>query len=189
MNANKIIFAANYFCILLLAGCAGQLYKVAPLPASSPPDISTSNTTGLNAGATVLDDDRSLEQFEANLPMAGLVAVDVRLSNLSGQAIEANKLRFELSDGAGAAFKQITPKKALSRVMKFNGDSFYRIDARQQTRDSYHAIALKLDAALAPQEERRGFLFFESKKKPANLSGLNLTIKGAIAPISIQLRR
>jgi hypothetical protein len=188
MNAKKTIFAANYFCVLLLAACAGQLYKVAPLPASSPPDLSSSDGGGVNAGATALDGDRSLEQFEANLPLAGLAAIDVRLSNRSAQAIEANKLQFELSDGSGARFKQITPKKALDKVMKFYGDSFYRVDARQQTRDGYQAIALKLDGAIAPQEERRGFLFFESKSKPANLNGLNLTIKGATTPISIRLK-
>ena len=107
MNARKTISAAIFFCFPLWAACGGQLYKVAPLPASRPPEISanspigsptgspTGKLTGLSIGAAVLDGDRSLEQFEANLPMAGVIAVDIRLSNLSSEKIDLSTLRFE----------------------------------------------------------------------------------------------
>jgi hypothetical protein len=72
--------------------------------------------------------------------------------------------------------------------MNFYGDGFYRIDARQRTRESYQAIALKLDGVLAPQEERRGFLFFETKNGAVDSDSLSLAINGATAPISVQLK-
>jgi hypothetical protein len=156
---------------------------VAPLPASAPPAISTGNAAGLNIGATVLEGDRSVEQFEANLPLAGVLAIDVKLINQSSGYISAKRLKFELNDDK--RFKQIQPKKALSRVIDFYGDSFYRVDARKRTQESYEAIALKLEGTIAPGETRRGFLFFEKDMK--NLNGLILTVTGAGAPITVNL--
>ena len=187
MNATKIHFVAFFLSALALGGCAGQLYKVATPPASPPPVISTNNASGLNAGAVVLDGDLSIEQFEANLPLAGVVPIDVKLSNQSSNTIDLKKLRFELGDGAKTKFKQIGPQQALSRVIGFYGDSFYRVDARKRTQENYLAIALKLERPLDQQEERRGFLFFESKSQPVKLDGLILSIKGAAIPINIQL--
>jgi hypothetical protein len=183
MNKRKTLISLNILCLTMIVGCGGQLYKVAPLPASAPPAISTGNAAGLNIGATVLEGDRSVEQFEANLPLAGVIAVDVKLINQSSGSISAKRLKFELNDEK--RFKQIQPKKALSKVIDFYGNSFYRVDARKRTQESYEAIALKLNGMLAPGETRRGFLFFETDV--TNLDGLILTVTGAGAPISVNL--
>ena len=183
MNKRATLICLNILCLTVIAGCGGQLYKVAPLPASAPPAISTGNAAGLNIGATVLEGDRSVEQFEANLPLAGVLAIDVKLINQSSGYISAKRLKFELNDDK--RFKQIQPKKALSRVIDFYGDSFYRVDARKRTQESYEAIALKLEGTIAPGETRRGFLFFEKDMK--NLNGLILTVTGAGAPITVNL--
>jgi hypothetical protein len=183
MNKRKILIGLNILCLIMVAGCGGQLYKVAPLPASAPPAISTGNDAGLNIGATVLEGDRSVEQFEANLPLADVIAIDVKLINQSSEPINTKRLKFELNDEKG--FKQIQPKKALSKVIDFYGNSFYRVDARKRTQASYEAVALKLDGAMAPGETRRGFLFFETDV--TNPDGLTLTVTGAGAPISVNL--
>jgi hypothetical protein len=183
MNKRKVLIGSNILCLIMIAGCGGQLYKVAPLPASAPPALSTGNASGLNIGATVLEGDRSVEQFEANLPLAGVIAIDVKLINQSSGSISAKRLKFELNDEK--RFKLIQPKKALSKVIDFYGDSFYRVDARKRTQESYETIALKLDGEIAPGETRRGFLFFETNLK--NVGGLTLTVTGAGAPISIYL--
>jgi hypothetical protein len=188
MNAKQILFAAKYFCLLLCAGCSGQLYQVAPLPANAPPVIATGSALGIGIGAIIFDEDKSVEQFEANLPLAGIIPVDVAIANQASQALNAKKLGFELTDAAGGRFKQISARKALGKVMSFYGDSFYRLDARQRTRESYEAVALKLDTALAPQEERHGFIFFETKNRPVDRNGLSLSVKGAGSPISVQLK-
>jgi hypothetical protein len=183
MNKRKTLTGLNILCLIMIAGCGGQLYKVAPLPASTSPKISTGNAAGLNIGATVLEGDRSVEQFEANLPLAGVIAIDVKLINQSSGLISAKRLKFELNDEK--RFKQIQPKKALSRVIDFYGDSFYRVDARKRTQESYEAIALKLEGAIVPGETRRGFLFFETDMK--TLDGLTLTVTGVGAPISVNV--
>jgi hypothetical protein len=183
MNKRKALIGLNILCLNLIAGCGGQLYKVAPLPASTSPAISTGNANGLSIGATLLEGDRSVEQFEANLPLAGVIAIDVKLINQSSGSISAKRIKFELNDDK--EFKQIQPKKALSKVIDFYGDSFYRVDARKRTQESYEAIALKLDGEIAHGETRRGYLFFEMSDK--NLIGLTLTVTGVGAPISVNV--
>jgi hypothetical protein len=71
--------------------------------------------------------------------------------------------------------------------MKFYGNSFYRVDARQNTIESYEATALPLNSEIAPQEERRGLLFFEAQRNTTRLEGLTLSIAGAGTPINIKL--
>jgi hypothetical protein len=168
-------------------GCGGQLFKVAPLPASRPTEIMTSNPNGLDIGAVALDGDQSIVQFEANLLMAGVIAVDVRIINRSQETFDVNKLQFELSTGGGRKFKQISSRKALSKVIKSEGNSFYTIEARRKTRADYESIAFKSTGDLAPQEERRGFLFFEMKEKRDDPGNLILSVNGLDNPITLQL--
>ena len=58
-------------CLLLASACGGALYKVATLPAPAPV---IEETEGLKIGAAAFAGESSLEQFEANLPLAGVVA-------------------------------------------------------------------------------------------------------------------
>jgi hypothetical protein len=183
MSNRKTLIGINGLCLIMIAGCGGQLYKVAPLPMSRAPEISTGNAMGLNIGATALDGERSVEQFEANLPLAGVIAVDVNLVNQSSGLISAKRLRFDLNDQKG--FKQIQPKKALSKVIDYYGDSFYRVDARKRTQENYEAIALKLDGIMAPGDARRGILFYEADVK--NIGELILTVTGAGAPVTVNV--
>jgi hypothetical protein len=167
----------------MIAGCGGQLYKVAPLPVKAPPAITSSNTGGLNLGARVLEGDQSVEQFEANLLLAGVIPIDVKIVNQSSGSISAKELKFELNDEK--EFKQIQPKKALNKVMDYYGDSFYRLDARKRTQESYEAIALKLQGTIEPGEFRRGFIFFETDLK--KIGGLTLSVTGAGAPVTVNV--
>ena len=189
---NQPMILNNYRSITLLflislASCSAQLYKVAPLPASAPPDLTKASADGLNAGADVIESDRSIKQFEANLPMAGVIAIDLLIVNKSDLPIGLHTLKFELRDSVGLKFKQIPPKTALSKVMKFYGDNFYTLEARRRTREDYNAIAFKAEKVLASQEERRGFLFFETKKDTAILPELILQISGAKTEIILAL--
>src|SRR5262245_33973000 len=99
-----------------LTACGARLYKVAPLPEIAPPEISMGNGGGLDIGAVALDGERSYERFEANLPLAGVIAVDVRMINRSEGTLRTSSLEFELRNSSGAALKRIDPKKALDTV-------------------------------------------------------------------------
>lgn len=187
MFTKVIISFLMGLCVAIFSGCGGQLYNVAPLPSSTPSDLPVDNTNGFNITAQALDGDQSLERFDANLPMAGVIAVDVRLINKTASVIASSPLKFELRVAAGKSFKVIAPKQALKRVMKFYGDRFYRVDARQNTIDSYNALALPLNSPIALQEERRGLLFFEVPGNTVPLDGLTLVAAGAKPPISVKV--
>jgi hypothetical protein len=188
MSNRKVINASLYFCLLVSAACGARLYKVAPLPATTPPEFSSSSANGFSIGAVVLDGDQSLERFEANLPLAGVIAIDLRIANNTAGTIMADSLNFELRDSSGVKLKQMAPKKALGAVMKFYGDRFYAKAARQQTRDDYESVALKTNTPIAPREERRGIVFFQTQRNTTSVSGLTLSVTGLPAPINLQLQ-
>lgn len=177
-------------CLLLGAftACGGRLYKVASLPASAPPEISTNNASGLNVGAVVLDGEQSYERFEANLPLAGVIAVDVRMVNRSDATIRTNSLRFDLRDAAGASLKHLVPKKALSAVMKYYGAGFYAKAAYRRTLEDYESVALKQGGAIEPEGELRGIVFFQTKRETMSVNGLTLFVAGLTAPVNLQLQ-
>jgi hypothetical protein len=172
----------------VLAACGGRLYKVAPLPASAPPVISIGNGGGLDIGAVALDGERSYERFEANLPLAGVIAVDVRMINKSEETIMTDSLKFELRNASGAALKRITPKKALGVVMKYYDDRIYANIAYRRTLDDYESVALKQGSAVEPESELRGIVFFQTKRGTTSVDGLILSVAGLAAPVNVQLQ-
>lgn len=187
MNCRMLICAIIITILPLFVSCGGKLYDVAPLPGRAPV-LTAGDPDGLRIGARALDSDGAFEAFSANLPLAGVMAVEVDLSNNSSAAVKMKKLKFELSGGSGEKFKRISSKKALSRVMDYYGVSFYRKDARARTREDYNAVELKTDGELNPQEERRGYVFFRIPAETDIPSPLVLNIKGSGEPIRIELR-
>lgn len=174
---------------LALSGCGGQLYQVAAPPKAAPPLAPAES--GFVAAAKALTGDEAMEQFDANLLLAGLVAIDVRLVNHTAEPIQLNALRWELKDNSGTIFKLLTPKQALARVMSYYGNRLYQPAAYQRALEKYETLALPVlpssNAAIAPQEERRGFVFFETKYEATDVAGLTLTIIGQASPLSLQL--
>jgi len=171
-----------------LAACGGRLYKVAPLPTSVPPEISMGNGVGLDVGAVALDGERSYERFEANLPLAGVIAVDIRMINKSEATIMTNSLRFELRNPSGDPLKRIAPKKALGAVMKYYGDKFYAKVAYRRTLEDYESVELKQGGSIEPEHEIRGIVFFQTKRDTTSVDGLILSVAGLSAPVNVQLQ-
>src|SRR5262245_55922010 len=171
-----------------LAACGGRLYKVAPLPASVPPVISMGNGGGLDVGAVALDGALSYQRFEANLPLAGVIAARCKAIHKSEATIMADSLRFELRNPSGAALKRIAPKKALGAVMKYYGDKFYAKVAYQRTLEDYESVALKQGGAIEPEREIRGIVFFQTKRETTSIDGMILSVAGLNDPVNGQLQ-
>ena len=171
----------------LCGACSVPLYKVAPLPSNTPiaaGQTVTANLLEITASA-LTDDDQAFERFDANLPLAGIVAVDVRLANRANE--KTKSLTFELQDASGKKFSLLDAKKELKQVMKFEGVRVYAKASRQETLDQLQSIALPKKLTLAAQEERRGVLFFHAKQDVAQLKGLILTVKGTVQLIRLPL--
>ncbi len=185
MYGRKFISFALCLSLLASIGCGAQLYNVSPLPANTSTDDIASGEQGLIAVTAILDGDQSLERFEANLPLAGVIAVDVRLVNRTAASVKTDSLKFNLRDSSGVNLKLIPPAQALKRVMKFYGDGFYRKDAKLRTVESYEKIGLAANATIEPQGNLRGVLFYEKQNNRTSLGGLTFSVVGVTKQINI----
>ncbi|MEP7274502.1 MAG: hypothetical protein ABI882_23630 [Acidobacteriota bacterium] len=179
--------AIPVFLLIVLSSCAAPLYTVAPIPRSPPSERVTATTGALEVTALAFDDERAIERFDANLPLAGLIAVEVRLNNQGSSPIAATSLRISLLDSSGKSLRSIPPKKALSRVMKYYGVRLYGKEGYARTVASYEAIGLNLEGEISPSSERSGILFFEHKAPVTSMAGYRLSIEGGPSSISLQL--
>jgi hypothetical protein len=178
---------------LLSASCAGSLFKVKPVVELPP--LAGEATSASAGGVTVraaplLRDEDSQDLFEANLPLAGVLPVRLEFVFESGVPVETKKVRFRLRDGAGREWKLISPKDAISRILKANDVYAYNPNSRKQFQREFTAYALDLKEPLSSNDQRRqGFLFFQTpKKEPVETpQGLVLQIERLPQPLEIKL--
>jgi hypothetical protein len=160
--------------------CSGALFKVRP--ATELPPL-PANTRNADAGgvtvrvAPLLSDEESQELFEANLPLSGVLPLRVELAFQSGVPVELKKARFRLRDSQNREWKLLSPKSAISRIMKANGVTLYNPNARKQFEQELGAYAIDLKTPLSTSDSRRqGFLFFQTPDKKAVTAGQQLTL-------------
>lgn len=176
------------FCLaLLLSACSVPLYKVAPMPKNEVlVGGQTATVDGLEVTAKAFaEDDEAFARFDTNLPLAGILAVEVKLLNRAGPI---GNLSFALREANGQSLARIEPKKALKAVMKFEGVRLYPIEGKQQTLDQLQVQALPKKFMLVAQEERRGLLFFQAKRDVAQLKSLTLEVKGGKQVVTLPLQ-
>jgi len=183
---------------LLLLGftatsCTGSLFKVKP--ATELPPL-PANTRSADAGgvsvrvAPLLTDEESQELFEANLPLSGVLPLRVELAFQSGVPVEVKRARFRLHDSQNREWKLLSPKSAISRILKANGVYAYNPNSRKQFEKEFGAYAIDLKTPLSSSESRRrGFLFFQTPDKLPVRSGqqLTLTIERLAQPATITI--
>ncbi len=184
--SHTLFLAFSLSLFLLLSSCSVPLYKVAPIPQNSAiVDGKTGTTQGLEITAAALfDDDKSFERFASNLPLAGIIAVDVYLKNNSAATL---KPKFSLRDSAHQNLSLLDAKNVLKQMMKFEGVRAYVKEGKQLTLDQLSAMALPKKIEIGPQSEKRGVLFFRAKVDAMKLDGLRLEVGGLAAPIIIPI--
>ncbi|HEY8186196.1 MAG TPA: hypothetical protein VIF64_09010 [Pyrinomonadaceae bacterium] len=177
----------------LNASCGGSLFKVKP--AIELPPL-TGNVKTMNAGsvsvtvAPLLTDEESQDLFEANLPLSGILPLRLELVFESGVPVETKGVRFRLRDGQGREWKQLTPARAIARILEANEVFSYNPDSRKQFEKEFRAYAIDLKLPLSDSQRRhQGFVFFEAPKKEPVESprGLVLTIERLPQPVEINL--
>jgi hypothetical protein len=193
MNKRLLANAVLAGIVALTASCGSSLFRVKPvteLPAL--PDNSRSASAG---GVTVrvaplLSDEQAQELFEANLPLAGVLPVRLEMVFESGVPIDVKRARFRLRDARGLEWKLISPKNAVSRILKANEVFAYNPNSRKQFEKEFAAYGIELKEPLTASERRRqGFLFFQTPKgEPVTTgAGLVLTIERLPQPVEIKL--
>lgn len=176
-----------------MTGCGSSLYRVKPvteLPAL--PDNSRSASAG---GVTVrvapfLTDEEAQELFEVNLPLAGVLPVRLEMAFESGIPVEIKRARFRLRDAQGREWKLVSPKGAVSRILKANEVFAYNPHSRKEFEKEFGSYAIELKEPLTDSDRRRqGFLFFQTPKgEPVRSNqGLVLTIERLPQPVELKL--
>ena len=167
-------------CVTLATSCSASLFKVKPV--TELPPLPAASRTADAGGVTVrvaplLTDEESQDLFEANLPVSGVLPVRLELTFQSGVPIETKRARFRLRDNQNQEWKLISPKSAISRIMKANGVFAYNPNSRKQFEQDFNAYAIDLRQPLSSGDPRRqGFLFFQSPDKRPVRNDLRLTL-------------
>jgi hypothetical protein len=176
--SRRLIFLS--LLLVSLTSCSTSLFKVKPV--TELPPLPAASRTADAGGVTVrvaplLTDEESQDLFEANLPVAGVLPVRLQLDFQSGVAVETKRARFRLRDNQNQEWKLLSPKSAISRIMKANGVFLYNPNSRKQFEQEFGAYAIDLKRPLSSDDPRRqGFLFFQTPDKRPVRNDLRLTL-------------
>jgi hypothetical protein len=95
----------------------------------------------------------------------------------SGVPVEVKRARFRLRDSQNQEWKLLTPKAAISRILKANDVFAYNPNSRKQFEKEFGAYAIDLKTPLSSADPRRqGFLFFQTPDKRAVTTEQKLTL-------------
>lgn len=176
---------------MLAAACAGSLFKVKPIVELPPlsAEVKSASAGGIMIRvAPLLSDEESQELFEANLPLSGVLPIRLELAYENGVPVELKRARFRLRDGEGKEWKLLTPKQAISRILKANDIYAYNPNSRKQFEAEFAAYALDLKTPLSPSDRRRqGFLYFQTPDKKPVTSPRGLTLLAERLPQPVQI--
>src|ERR1700752_3384304 len=177
----RFLSLISLFLLASATSCNGSLFKVKP--ATELPPLPAKTRSADAGGVTVrvaplLTDEESQELFEANLPLGGVLPLRVELAvENGGVPVELKKARFRLRDGQNREWKLLSPKTAISRILKANGVKLYNPNARKQFEREFGAYGIDLKTPLSSSDTRReGFLFFQTPNKEAVTAGQQLTL-------------
>ena len=166
--------------VVFSTSCTGSLFKVKPV--TDLPPLPANSRTADAGGVTIrvaplLTDEESQELFEANLQLSGVLPLRVELAFQSGVPAEIKRARFRLRDSQNKEWKLLSPKSAISRIIKANGVFAYNPNSRKQFEKEFGAYAIDLKTPLSSSDTRRqGFLFFQTPDKGPVQSGQQLTL-------------
>jgi len=162
--------------LLLLAGCGSKPFDVktaVKLPALAGAPVAESSGIRLQAAA-VRDEDFLLSTFDANLILAGVLPVNVTMTNHGSQPLDLRKARFEVRTADGRSYKAADANRAYKRLIAYYAISTYSKGAYKESRDDFAAYALDLSKPLAMGESRQGMVFFILPDRVIQATGLKL---------------
>jgi hypothetical protein len=159
-----------------ICGCGGKPFNVRPHPSLPERAYNTKiESGGLTIQADALtDEDLLYEIFDANLVLAGVLPVRIKLINGRDEEFRIKKARFEVKSEGGAVFKPIEPKRAYRQLVSYYGITLYRKDAYRESQQDFASHALDTVKTLSIGEVREGIIFFAA---PGEISAIgNLTL-------------
>jgi len=179
--------------MLAFAGCGRKPFDVktrADLPSTSA-SVASAQSSGITLQAEVLrDEDYLNDTFDANLILAGVLPVRLKLTNSSQEPVDLNKSRFEIKAANGHSYKATDPKKAFKRLVAYYEISTYSKPGYKESQEAFTGYALDLSKPLGAGESREGLVFFVVPAAAAYAQGFimiasRLDQKGAAIELSL----
>lgn len=173
----------SIFCLIFLAasfsGCGGKPFNVKPrpdVPAASYEAMTETGSAAIQAAA-VRDEDFLYETFDANLIMAGLLPVRIKITNSGVAPLALKKASFEIKAADGRKFKLLDARRAYKKLISYYEISVYTKKAYKQAQEDFSSHALDLASPLEAGQSRDGFLFFSVPTEVARETGLALVAR------------
>ena len=179
MNRAMALMAAvtTGLTLLLLAGCGGgkpfNVKSGVTLPALTDAPLAEQSGVRMQAAA-VRDEDYLLAIFDANLMMAGVLPVNLTITNQRAESLDLRKARFEVHSLDGHVYKAADGKRAFARLIKYYGISTYNKSGYKKSREDFAAYAFDTEKPLAMGESRQGMVFFIVPDGVIRAAGLKL---------------
>jgi hypothetical protein len=146
----------------VLSGCGGRPFNIKPRPVT--PNVeyrSRGEIAGVSFLAkTLTDEDYLYDNFDANLILAGVYPVSLKLTNNGSEVLELKKARFEIRSESGKRFKVSDARRSYKRLISYYEITLYSKDGYRRSLDDFSSHAIDLKSPLAPGESRQGILFF-----------------------------
>jgi hypothetical protein len=165
---------------VLVAAC-GKPFNVKPKPAvieSKTAARVTLKAEGESQGVAIqataiTDEDYLYDTFEANLILAGVLPVQLKLTNNGASAAELRRSKLEIK-AQNRNYKRLDSHKAYKRLMSFYGISIYNKHGHKESRDDFDTHAFDLKKPLAVGESREGLVYFAVPNEVIKSGSLNL---------------
>jgi hypothetical protein len=181
MRARFITGLAALLLVAQLAGCGGKPFNVktqpdaATLPGAGSGARAESGGVSIEAGA-ILDEDFLFETFDANLILAGVLPVRLKLTNPGSDPVDMSRAKFEIR-AAGKSFKMLQARSAYSRLISYYGITTYSKEGYNESRDDFVSHSIDFKTPLAASESRTGLIFFAVPGDIARDVGLTLRVQ------------
>jgi len=130
----------------------------------------------LRAGA-IRDEDYLYRTFDANLILAGVLAVKVSITNGGAESVDLKSLRFSLNR-AGQSKRPIEPRRAFKSLVKYYKIKAYNPKGYKVALADFVSYGLDARVPLPPGESRWGLIFFEIAAEQPEKTGVVLSVKG-----------
>lgn len=175
-RASVVCFAA--LSLICIAACGGKPFKVKPRPDVPQAQITDgaraeSNGVVLLAKA-ITDEDFLYETFDANLILAGVLPVRVKLTNNGENSLDLKKAKFEIKNASGSRFEATDAEHAFKQLISYYGVSIYSKPGYKESKQDFSSYALDLEAPLDVGQSRQGIIFFRVPDGVAREAGLIL---------------
>jgi hypothetical protein len=175
---------------VVTSACGGSLYKVKPVVSTPIADgASGAEAGGVKVRAVpLLVDEEIQELFETNLLLAGILPVRVEIGNSNSVPVELKKARLNLRDGEGHAWKMMSAKKTVARILDYYAVYLYNPNSRAKFEEDFRAHAFDFESPLPQGGQRTGLIFFQTPKKEPVASPRGLILSIDKLPHSLELK-